>query len=139
MAVTMMNRRLKNFVFFLFLSEMTVMALPSVSADIPGVCYEISPDRTVLEIPCDDNVRRYALFQTASPYVRQYAFLVRYPETLERVPEFPEMSGSVDMVLYHRWLFEDDVKAHYDSIYSQYFPGYTSEDSIWILDRRGEI
>ena len=136
MAVTMMNRKLKNLVFFLFLSEMTVLMLPSVSADIPGICYDISPDRTVLEIPCDENVRRYSLFQTASPYVRQYAFLVRYPETLERVPDFPEMSDGVDIVLYHRWLFEDDVKAHYDSLYSQYFPGFTSLDSIWILDRR---
>ncbi|MCK4505129.1 MAG: hypothetical protein KAW14_05895 [Candidatus Aegiribacteria sp.] len=137
MAIKMMNGRLKNLFIFLFLSEMTVMALPSVSADIPGICYDIPSDRTVLEVPCDDNVRRYALFQTASAYVRQYAFLVRYPEKLERVPEFPEMSAGVDMVLYHRWLFEDDVKAHYDSLYSQYFPGFTSEDSIWILDRRG--
>ena len=137
MAVTMMKKRLKNFVFFIFLFEMAVQALPSVPADIPAICYEIPPDRTVLEIPCDDNVRRYAYFQTASPYVRQYAFLIRFPKTLERVPEFPEMSASVDLVLYHRWLFEDDVKAHYDSLYTQYFPGFTSEDSIWILDRRG--
>ncbi len=137
MAIKMMNGRLKNLFFFLFLSEMAVMVLSSVSAEIPGICYDISPDRTVLEVPCDDNVRRYALFQTASAYVRQYAFLARIPETLEKVPEFPEMTGSVDMVLYHRWLFEDDVKAHYDSLYTQYFPGFTSEDSIWILDRRG--
>lgn len=138
MAITTMNGRLKNLFFFLFLSEMAVQVLPSVTADIPGICYDISSDRTVLEIPIDRNVRRYAWFQTASPYVRQYAFLARYPETLEEVPEFPEMSGNADLVLYHRWLFEDDVKAHYDSLYSQYFPGFTSLDSIWILDRRGE-
>ncbi len=136
MAITKMKGNLKSLFFFLFLSEMAVQVLPSVPSYIPGICHEITSDRTVLEIPFDDNVRRYAWFQTASTYVRQYAFLARYPETFEEVPVFPEMSSRVDLVLYHRWLFEDDVKAYYDSLYSQYFPGFTSLDSIWILDRR---
>ena len=135
LAFSMMRERLRALFMFLLLFEMTVLTLPLLSAEIPEECCAISPESTVLEIPCDRNVRRYALFQTSSGYVRQYAFLARFPDYLEDMPEFPEMPENIDVVIYHRWLFDATEISYYDSVYSQYFPEFTAGDSIWILRR----
>lgn len=135
MAFSMMKDRLRTLFMFLLLFEMTLLTLPDLSATIPEACYDISSERTVLEIPCDRNVRRYALFQTASGYSRQYAQLARYPDFLADIPEFPEMQDNTDVIIYHRWLFEGEKRDFHDSIYTQYFPGFTADDSVWILDR----
>ena len=137
MAFSMMRERLRALFMFLLLFEMTVMTLPLLSADIPEACSDISPESTVFEVPCDRNVRRYALFQTASGYTRQYAFLARYPDFLDDTPEFPEMQEDSDVIIYHRWLFEGAEKAFYDSAYTQYFPEFTADDSVWVIHRGG--
>ena len=133
MAFSMMKERLRALFMFLLLFEMTVITLPLLSAEIPDECYDISPESTVLEIPCDRNVRRYALFQTSTGYVRQYAQLARFPDFLDDIPEFPELRENIDVIMYHRWLYEGAERAFYDSVYAQYFPGFTENDSIWIF------
>ncbi|MEN8210012.1 MAG: hypothetical protein ABFR50_12260, partial [Candidatus Fermentibacteria bacterium] len=135
MAFSVMRERMRALFMFLLLFEMTVLRLPLLSAEIPEECYDISPESTVLEIPVDRNVRRYALFQTSTGYLRQYAFLARYPDYLEDVPEFPEILEYSDVIVYHRWLFEVAERNYYDSLYDQYFPEFTTDDSIWILLR----
>ena len=137
MAVSMMKEKVRTLFMFLLLFEMTVMTLPFLSSKIPEVICEISPEHVVLEVPCDRNVRRYALFQTTSGYVRQYACLARFPNFLEDMPEFPKMLGYSDLIVYHRWLFEGSDRAFYDSVYTQYFPGFTEDDSVWIFHREG--
>ena len=137
MAFSMMKERLRALFMFLLLSEMTVLTLPLLSAEIPEECYGISPGSTVLEIPCDRNVRRYALFQTSTGYVRQYSCLARFPDFLEDLPEFPDIQEYGDVIIYHRWLFEGVDRAYYDSIYTQYFPGSTADDSVWMFQQGG--
>ncbi len=131
LAFSLMKERLRAVFIFFLLFEMAVMTLPLLSAEIPEECYDISPESTVLEVPCDRNVRRYAQFQTASGYMRQYAFLVRYPDFLEDVQEFPDVPEYSDVIIYHRWLFEETERSYYDSVYAQYFPGFTTDD--WIF------
>jgi len=137
MAFSMMKERLRALFMFLLLFEMTVMTLPLLSSEIPEECCDISPELVVLEVPCDRNVRRYALFQMSSGYVRQYAFLARYPDFMEDIPEFPDIPEQCDVLIYHRWLFEEADRAFYDSVYTQYFPGFTTDDSVWIFHRGG--
>ncbi|RKZ09091.1 hypothetical protein DRQ25_07500 [Candidatus Fermentibacteria bacterium] len=138
MAFSLMKERLRALFMFLLLFEMTVLTLPLLSAEIPGECYDIPSETRVLEIPRDSNVRRYALFQTSTGYVRQYAFLARFPDFLEDVPQFPDIQENTDVIIYHRWLFEEAERCYYDSVYSQYFPEFTADDSVWIT-RRGDI
>ena len=135
MAFSMMKDRLRALLMFLLLFELTVLTLPCLLPEIPEVCYDISCESTILEVPCDRNVRRYALFQTASGYSRQYTHLSRLPDFLADIPEFPEIPDNTDVIIYHRWLFEGTDRDFYDSIYTQYFPGFTEDDSVWILDR----
>jgi len=134
MAFSLMKERMRALFMFFLLFEMTVMTLPLLSAEIPEECYGISPENTVLEIPCDRNVRRYALFQTSAGYLRQYAQLARFPSFLDDIPKFPEIQDNIDVIIYHRWLYEGEERAFYDSVYTQYFPGFTEDDPIWILD-----
>ena len=51
-----------------------------------------------------------------------------------QVLETLETQDDIDVIIYHRWLYEGDERAFYDSVYAQYFPGFTESDSIWVLD-----
>ena len=126
--ISRLNRKWKMLFLAGIILELFVPVLPGISTGIPAECYSIEASATVLEIPFTgdmQNVRRYAYFQTASGYKREFAFLAR------RVPMVPDIS-KVDYIIYHRWMMLPDSLEVYDNRLQSIFPENTAEDSVWV-------
>jgi hypothetical protein len=127
-------------IFFLFiLLELSVPYFGTLSISMPSACREIPEEGIVLELPVDNNIRRYSAFQMESDYSRRYAFLARMICLPEEDELLQEAADNGYILVYHRWLFNEDDRDYYDSVYAGLFPGESLSDSVWIFDNGGSL
>ncbi|NOQ21846.1 MAG: hypothetical protein GQ565_04235 [Candidatus Aegiribacteria sp.] len=137
MGITLVKRRWKLLFLSLLMFELWIPVFSVLSTRIPSACMSIPAGSTVLEVPVDNNVRRYAWFQTGNSCSRRYAFLARLPETGNEDYLLQESLERGDVVVYHRWLFDEEDRNRYDTLYAELFPEGSNADSVWILMNGG--
>lgn len=137
LGLSQLKGRWKLIFFLLLLFELSVPAVKTLSTSVPTACRNISADRIVLELPVDNRVRRYSLFQTKTSYSRRYAFLARLIELSEEDVLLQEASEEGYILVYHRWLFDEGDRNHYDTVYAELFQDGLTTDSVWIFDNGG--
>ena len=123
----------------LLMFELWIPVLSTMSTSIPSACTSIPAGSTVLEIPADNRIRRYAWFQTAASYSRRYAFLARLPELPEEDVILQEAGEEGYVLVYHRWLFNEEDRDRYDTLYSELFPEGSTADSVWVQMNGGAL
>ncbi len=132
MGISLLAKKWKLFLFALLIFELFVPAFGTLSTVIPSECERIPNHRTVLEIPADNSIRRYSWFQTIGEYTRRYSFLARLPELISEEELLQVSLERGDVIVYHRWLFAEQERNLYDSLYAGLFIEGLSNDSVWI-------
>ncbi len=133
MGITLLRGRWKLLFLALLMFELWIPVLDTMPTAIPSACTTITAGTTVLEIPVDNNVRRYSWFQTGNSCYRRYAFMARMPDPGSEDDLLEESLERGDLIVYHRWLFNKEDRNRYDADYAELFPDGSSEDSIWVL------
>jgi hypothetical protein len=139
LGVSQMRGKLKFIFFILLLFELPVPVFSTLSTSIPSVCRNIPADRIVMELPVDNIIRRYSWFQTAASYSRRYAFLARLTEYPEEDILLKEAIEKGYILIYQRWLFDEEDRNRYDKVYAELFPESSTADSVWIFDYGGAL
>jgi len=134
MGISLLKTKWKLILFAFLIFELWVPVFGKLDTRIPSACATIPSDRTVLELPANSHARRYSWFQTENAYSRRYAFLARLIELPEEVELLREADEYGYVLVYHRWLYNDNERAHYDSVYADLFPGGAFSDSVWISE-----
>lgn len=137
MGVSLLKAKWKLLFFALLILELWVPAFSTLPTSIPSACRNIPAGRIVIELPVDNHVRRYSLFQTATSYSRRYAFLARLNEFTEEDAFLQEAIDEGHILIYHRWLFNESDRNRYDTLYAELFPESSASDSVWIFDCGG--
>jgi hypothetical protein len=137
LGLSQLKGKWKLIFFLLLLFELSVPAVKTLSTSVPTACRNISADRIVLELPVDNHIRRYSLFQTKTSYSRRYSFLARLIELSDEDVLLQEASEEGYILVYHRWLFDEGDRNHYDTVYAELFPDGLTTDSVWIFDYGG--
>ncbi len=132
LGVSQLKVRWKMIFFILLLFELSVPAFNTLPTPVPSACRNIPADRIVMELPVDNHVRMYSWFQTAASYSRRYAFLARLPEMEGEDVLMREAFEEGYVLLYHRWLFNEEDRNRYDTLYAAIFPEGSFEDSVWV-------
>ncbi len=126
--------------------ELIPIKLNTISSTVHS-CYLSSESNLplTLEIPASRFIRRYSLFQTQDGAPRKIMFLARggqwqedcIPEPLlwasnVKPMETDLLNSGAARVIYNRWMFEDPIRTHYDTLYNDLFAEQNRSDSVWI-------
>ncbi len=129
----------------LVLLELTPLTLQKIHSGVPSFYTERTTSSLRLEIPSSEAIRRYSLFEAADGVPRRVKFFARGGEDMmEGIPEGlrwnpSEMPRREDLsstgageVIYNRWMFPEEERALYDSLYAPIFTRSEKGDSLWI-------
>lgn len=129
----------------LVLIELTPLKLQKIDTGMPSFYTETTASNLRLEIPASAAVRRYSLLEAADGVARRVKFFARGGEDMmEGIPEgfrwnpceIPLREDftktGADDVIYNRWMFPEEERALYDSIYAGIYTEIEKGDSIWI-------
>ncbi|MCK4806933.1 MAG: hypothetical protein KAT09_04770, partial [Candidatus Aegiribacteria sp.] len=139
LGVSQLRGRWKLVFFLLLLFELSVPAFKTLPTSVPSACRDIPADRIVMELPLDSHIRRYSWFQMEASYSRRYAFLARLIELAEEDVLLQEAIEEGYVLVYHRWLFNEEDRNHYDTVYAELFPEGSTMDSVWVLKNGGVL
>ena len=129
----------------LVLVELTPLTLRKIDTSVPSFYTGTTNSDLRLEIPASEAIRKSSLFEASDGIPRRVKFFARggddmlqgIPEGLRWNPsELPRRedffaTGATE-VIYNRWMFPEEDRALYDSVYACIFDEDEKGDSIWV-------